>query len=170
MRRIGWATLYIFFRVHHLVNLDDRHLLAHAMTSDFQPHGSFSQREQLFFHYGSNSTPYELHYIYVRTYFEFGSFFIFQSNSSVWGFCFFLSGCPGNVFVAVVDTKRSWVHYTVWGYLRKSDGYDFLDDNSFIYLIRQIMGSNYKGFKNIPDKGAEKIDLMSESKMSKDKM
>jgi hypothetical protein len=53
----------LFIFVHRLVNQDDRHLLAHCafmhmqwpLTS--QSHGSVSQKEQLVFHYRSNSTP-----------------------------------------------------------------------------------------------------------------
>jgi hypothetical protein len=44
------------FLVHHPVNWDDQHPLAHAMASDFTVARQFSQREQLFFRYGSNST------------------------------------------------------------------------------------------------------------------
>jgi hypothetical protein len=36
------------FLVHHPVNRDDRHLLAHAMASEFTVTWQFSQREQLF--------------------------------------------------------------------------------------------------------------------------
>jgi hypothetical protein len=62
-----------FFRIHHPVNRDDRHLLAHAMTSDFsKSHGSSSQKGQLVFHYRSNSMP------------EFGDWYFsqFSENSS----------------------------------------------------------------------------------------
>jgi hypothetical protein len=45
------------FCVHYPVNRDDRHLLAHAMVSDFSVARQFSQREQLFFCYGSKSMP-----------------------------------------------------------------------------------------------------------------
>jgi hypothetical protein len=45
------------FLVHHCVNRDDRHLLAHAMASGFTVAWQYSQREQLFFCYGSNSMP-----------------------------------------------------------------------------------------------------------------
>jgi hypothetical protein len=37
---------------------DDPHLLEHAMASDFSVEWQFSQREQLFFCYVSNSTPF----------------------------------------------------------------------------------------------------------------
>jgi hypothetical protein len=37
------------------VNLDDRHVLAPTMASDFTVTWQYSQREQLFFLYGSNS-------------------------------------------------------------------------------------------------------------------
>jgi hypothetical protein len=47
----------LFFLVHHLDNRDDQHLLAHAMASDFSVAWQCSQREQLFFRYGSNATP-----------------------------------------------------------------------------------------------------------------
>jgi hypothetical protein len=43
------------FLVHHPVNWDDWHLLAHAMASDFAVAWQNSQREQLIFRYGSNS-------------------------------------------------------------------------------------------------------------------
>jgi hypothetical protein len=39
----------LFFLVHYPVNWDDRHLLAHALASDFTVSRQFSQREQLFF-------------------------------------------------------------------------------------------------------------------------
>jgi hypothetical protein len=52
------AFFYYSFRVHHPVNWDDRHLPARAMASDFSVTWLFSQREQLVFHYGSNSMPY----------------------------------------------------------------------------------------------------------------
>jgi hypothetical protein len=42
---------YFFLVVHHPVNWDDRHLLAHAMASDFTVARQVSQREQLFFRY-----------------------------------------------------------------------------------------------------------------------
>jgi hypothetical protein len=44
------------FLVHHPVNWDDQHLLAHAMSSDFTVTWQYSQREQLFFSYRLNST------------------------------------------------------------------------------------------------------------------
>jgi hypothetical protein len=45
------------FLVHHPVHRD---LLAHAMASDFTVAWQYSQREQLFFHYASNSLPIKL--------------------------------------------------------------------------------------------------------------
>jgi hypothetical protein len=38
-----------YFLVHHPVNRDEWHILAHAMASDFTVTWQFSQREQLFF-------------------------------------------------------------------------------------------------------------------------
>jgi hypothetical protein len=61
---LGHSSLFLgppfvhIFLVHHPVNRDDRHLLALAMASDFTVALQYSQREQLFFCYGSNSTPY----------------------------------------------------------------------------------------------------------------
>jgi hypothetical protein len=47
-----------FFRLHHLVNRDDRHLFAHAMASDFSgTRQCLSKRTIVFFCYVSNSTP-----------------------------------------------------------------------------------------------------------------
>jgi hypothetical protein len=46
------------FCIHHLVNQDDRHLLAHAMASDFSVAWEFSQREQLFFAMDQTQRPY----------------------------------------------------------------------------------------------------------------
>jgi hypothetical protein len=48
------STLH--FLLHHPVNIDDQHHLAHAMASNFTITSKFSQREELFC-YGSNSTP-----------------------------------------------------------------------------------------------------------------
>jgi hypothetical protein len=52
---------YIFsnysFWVHHPVNCDDQHLLAHAMASDFTVAWQYSQREQ-FFVTGQTPRPY----------------------------------------------------------------------------------------------------------------
>jgi hypothetical protein len=45
------------FLVHHPVNRINRHLLAHALAFDVTVTWQFSQREQSFFHLGSNSTP-----------------------------------------------------------------------------------------------------------------
>jgi hypothetical protein len=50
----------LFFRVHHLVNRDDRHLLAHALASDFSVAWQCLSKRTIFFCYGSNSTPFEL--------------------------------------------------------------------------------------------------------------
>jgi hypothetical protein len=48
----------LFFLVHHLVNWDDQHLLAHAMASDFSVAWQcLSKRTIVFFCYGSNSMP-----------------------------------------------------------------------------------------------------------------
>jgi hypothetical protein len=42
------------FLVHHPFNQDHKHLIAFAMASGFSVAWQFSQREQMFFHYGSN--------------------------------------------------------------------------------------------------------------------
>jgi hypothetical protein len=47
----------VIFWVHHPANPDDQHLLPHAMASGFSVASSISKREQLVFHYGSNSMP-----------------------------------------------------------------------------------------------------------------
>jgi hypothetical protein len=45
------------FLAHHPVNLDGRHLLAHAAASNFSVARQFSQSELLVFHYVLSSTP-----------------------------------------------------------------------------------------------------------------
>jgi hypothetical protein len=45
------------FRVHHLVNQDNRQLLAHAMASDFSVAWKCLSKRTIGFCYGSNSTP-----------------------------------------------------------------------------------------------------------------
>jgi hypothetical protein len=47
----------ILFGVHHLVTGDDRHLLAHEMTSDFSVAWHCLSKRTIVFCYGSNSTP-----------------------------------------------------------------------------------------------------------------
>jgi hypothetical protein len=44
-----WPSIFsnYSFLVRHTVNWDDRHLLAHAMASDFKVAWQYSQREQL---------------------------------------------------------------------------------------------------------------------------
>jgi hypothetical protein len=54
----------IILFVHHPANRDDRHLFALAMVSGFSAAWQFSQRERLFFCYGSNSSP---NYLNVST-------------------------------------------------------------------------------------------------------
>jgi hypothetical protein len=45
------------FRIHHPVNRDDPHLLAHAMASDFSVTWQFLSKRTIVFLLGSNSTP-----------------------------------------------------------------------------------------------------------------
>jgi hypothetical protein len=47
----------LFFLVHHPVNRDDQHLIAHAMASYFSVTSQFSEREQLVFCCGTISIP-----------------------------------------------------------------------------------------------------------------
>jgi hypothetical protein len=55
------------FWVHRLVNRDDRHLLAHAMASDFSVAWQcLSKRTIVFFHYRSKSMSYKTDNTYCR--------------------------------------------------------------------------------------------------------
>jgi hypothetical protein len=56
------TEIFLFFSdysfwVHHPVNQDDRHLLAHAMASDFSVAWQFLLKRTIFFCFGSNSIP-----------------------------------------------------------------------------------------------------------------
>jgi hypothetical protein len=50
--------LFFSFRVHHLVNRDDRHLLAHAMASDFSVTWQCLSKRTIGFSLRKNSTPF----------------------------------------------------------------------------------------------------------------
>jgi hypothetical protein len=75
------------FWVHHLVNPDDWHLLAHAKASDFSVAWQCLSKRTMFFCYGSNSTPLKKVYLlYIVSEVQFGNLSLKKtaSGTNVW--------------------------------------------------------------------------------------